>query len=118
MDTANLSYAHLAVTLFGSFMFAGIGLVIGRRVFPHFKRHRNAVNGMEPVTRSVFVPDVQGEKGRLLPTEILGLEGSTIRYPDGSFGKVYRFEPANTLYDDGRLTEQRIEDLKNDTKVR
>jgi len=112
MDTANLSYAHLAVTLFGSFMFAGIGLVIGRRVFPYFKSHRNAVNHTCPVTRSESGHEVPGSNGRLFPTEILGLEGNTIRYRDGSFGKAYRFTPAHTLYDDGRLTEQRIEDLK------
>jgi hypothetical protein len=112
MDTANLSYAHIAFTLFGSFMFAGIGLVIGRRVFPYFKSHQISTKDIEQVTTSRSVPDIPGENGRLLPTDILGLEGNVIRYRDGSFGKGYSFEPANTLYDDGRLTEQRIEDLK------
>ncbi|MGH9945814.1 MAG: hypothetical protein ACRD6X_01275, partial [Pyrinomonadaceae bacterium] len=112
MDTANLSFAHVAAILFGSFMFGGVGLVIGRRVFPHFKLHRNEVKGAQTKALSKPAPTIPGEDGRLLPTEILGLEGNVIRYRDGSFAKGYIFEPAHTLYDDGRLTEQRIEDLK------
>lgn len=112
MDTANLSFAHIAITLFGSFMFAGIGLVIGRRVFPHFRLHREEMKRIRQITRNPASPEIPGQCGRLFPTDILGLEGNVIRYRDGSFGKAYSFEPANTLYDDGRLTEQRIEDLK------
>ncbi len=112
MDTANLSFAHIAITLFGSFMFAGIGLVIGRRVFPHFKLHQKATKNLAPVSRNEPSLATPGKNGRLLPTEIVGLEGNIIRYRNGSFGKAYTFEPANTLYDDGRITEQRIEDLK------
>ena len=112
MDTANLSFAYVAIALFGSFTFAGIGLVIGRRVFPHFLVHRKEIKEFGPITRNFPSTEIPGESGRLFPTEILGLEGSIIRYRDGSFGKAYSFEPANTLYDDGRLTEQRIEDLK------
>ncbi|MGH9819417.1 MAG: hypothetical protein ACRD43_04540, partial [Pyrinomonadaceae bacterium] len=67
---------------------------------------------MGPLTRERKANEIPGSKGRLLPTEILGLEGNIIRYRDGSFAKAFTFEPANTLYDDGRLTEQRIEDLK------
>ncbi|MBX3291021.1 MAG: hypothetical protein KF855_17055 [Acidobacteria bacterium] len=112
MDTANLSFAHITITLFGSLMFAGIGLVIGLRVFPHFRFHRNEIRKTRPVARTPDSSEIPGEVGRLLPIDILGLEGNVIRYRDGSFGKAYSFEPANTLYDDGRLTEQRIEDLK------
>ncbi|MEP7077329.1 MAG: hypothetical protein ABI878_16105, partial [Acidobacteriota bacterium] len=112
MDTANLSFAHVAITLFGSFMFAGIGLVLGLRIFPHFRHHRSAVRKMEPISRTLPLPNTPCESGRLFPTEIVGLEGNIIRYRDGSFGKAYSFQPSNTLYDDGRLTEQRIEDLK------
>jgi hypothetical protein len=112
MDTANLSYVQVAITMFGSLMFAGIGLIIGRRVFPHFRTHRKELVKIEPLIRDSGSPGIPGENGRLLPIEILGLEGNIIRYRDGSFGKAFTFEPANTLYDDGRLTEQRIEDLK------
>lgn len=112
MDTANLSFAHIAAALLGSFLFTGVGLVIGRRVFPHFKLHQNATKNQVPVSRNEPSLATPGENGRLLPTEIVGLEGNIIRYRDGSFGKAYRFEPANTLYEDGRITEQRIEDLK------
>lgn len=112
MDTANLSFAHIAITLFGSLTFAGIGLAIGRRVFPHFRLHRDEANKLLLFAGSAASPEIQSDSGRLLPTEILGLEGNVIRYRDGSFGKAYSFEPADTLYDDGSLTEQRIEDLK------
>ncbi|MGH9947219.1 MAG: hypothetical protein ACRD6X_08480 [Pyrinomonadaceae bacterium] len=112
MDTANLSYAHVAITLFGSLMFAGIGLVIGRRVFPKFLLHRRDLNSIQPLSGDSVSSRIPFECERLLPTEILGLEGNIIRYRDGSFGKAFSFQPANTLYDDGRLTEQRIEDLK------
>ena len=110
MDNANLSYAHLLFALASSFLFAGIGLAIGRRVFTFSNAHRNSLSDLKPTEISTSLPFVV--EGRLLPTEILGLEGNTIRYTDGSFGKAYRFEPANTLYDDERLTEQRIEELK------
>lgn len=112
MDTANLSFAHVAIPLFGSMMFAGIGLVIGRRVFPQFRLHRETLNRIGPIARDKALLEIPVETGRLLPTEILGLEGNVIRYRDGSFAKAYCYEPANTLYDDGRITEQRIEDLK------
>lgn len=112
MDTANLSFAHIAITLFGSMAFAGIGLAIGQRVLPHFRFHRDEANKLPPFAGNAASPEIQSDSGRLIPTEILGLEGNIIRYRDGSYGKAYSFEPANTLYDDGRLTEQRIEDLK------
>ena len=118
MDTANLSFAHIAVALFGSFSFAGIGFAIGRRLLPQFRMHRERVTGIAPTTRNSSSTEIPGEKGRLLPTEILGLEGNILRYRDGSFGKAYSFEPANTLYDDGRLTEQRIDDLKDRKSTR
>lgn len=112
MDTANLSFAHVAITLFGSFMFAGIGLVIGRRMLPAFRLHQDATKNLAPIIQNKLSRSVSGENGRLFPTEIVGLEENIIRYRDGSFGKAYTFEPANTLYDDGRITEQRIDDLK------
>lgn len=112
MDTANLYFAHVAIALFGSFLFAGMGIVIGRWMFPLFSLHRNEMNVLGPITRNPASSDIPVEGGRLFPTEILGLDGNIIRYRDGSFGKAYSFEPTNTLYDDGRLTEQRIEDLK------
>lgn len=112
MDTANLNFAHVAFTLFGSLAFAGLGLAIGKRVLPHFKLHRIAAKTSTRVKSNSALAGLAGGTGRLLPTEILGLEGNIIRYRDGGFGKAYSFEPTNTLYDDGRLTEQRIEDLK------
>lgn len=110
MDTANLSFAHIAVSLFGSLTFAGIGLAIGHRLFPRYKAMKRHVKNIQSKTtgRMSEVPS----EGKLLPTEIVGIDGNLIRYSDGSYGKAYRFEPANTLYDDGWLTEQRIEDLK------
>lgn len=88
MDTANLAFAHIAAALFGSFLFTGVGLVIGRRVFPHFKLHQKATKNLAPVSRNEPSLATPGENGRLLPTEIVGLEGNIIRYRDGSFGKA------------------------------
>jgi len=93
-------------------MFAGIGLVIGRRMLPAFRLHQDATKNLAPIIQNKLSRSVSGENGRLFPTEIVGLEENIIRYRDGSFGKAYTFEPANTLYDDGRITEQRIDDLK------
>lgn len=110
MDPANLTYAHLIAAITGSFLAAGIGLAIGLRALPLSRVHYR--NTRVPGTRySRRIPPGDGG-GRLMPTGILGLDGTSIRYVDGSFGKAYRFEPANTLYDDQRLTEQRIEELK------
>ena len=110
MDTANLSYAHILFAVASSFLFAGIGLAIGRRVLPLSRTHRRPARSENP--GSSAISDPAHAEGRLFPTEILGLDGNVIRYRDGSFGKAYSFEPANTLYDDERLTEQRIEELK------
>lgn len=110
MDTANLSYAHILFAVASSFLFAGIGLAIGRRVLPLSRTHRRT--SRKENTAAPAIPDPARTEGRLFPTEILGLDGNVIRYRDGSFAKAYRFEPANTLYDDGRLTEQRIEEMK------
>ncbi|MGB4988989.1 MAG: hypothetical protein WBO10_07105 [Pyrinomonadaceae bacterium] len=110
MDTANLSFAHIALTLFGSLTFAGIGLAIGHRLFPRYKAQRKLLSNRRSKT-AAGVTEAPSD-GKLLSTEIIGLDGNLIRYRDGSFGKAYCFEPANTLYDDGLLTEQRIEDLK------
>ncbi len=112
MDAANLSFAHVLLTVLGSFLFGGVGLAIGWRVLPIAKLHRKTAeqNTNENVTEKSSNP--ARANGRLFPTEVLGLEGNIVRYRDGSFAKAYGFEPANTLYDDERLTEQRIEELK------
>jgi hypothetical protein len=112
MDTANLSFAQVFLTILGSFSALGAAFAIGWRVFPAF-----AFRGIGGKRQSAQIPVENTENltragGRLFPTEILGLEGNIIRYRDGSFAKAYRFEPANTLFDDERMTEQRIEELK------
>jgi hypothetical protein len=110
MDTANLSYAHILFAAISSFLFVGIGLAIGRRVLPLSRSHRSSASS--PNSGGSPITDPAKSEGRLFPSEILGLDGNVIRYRDGSFGKAYGFEPANTLYDDGNFTEQRIEELK------
>ena len=105
MDTANLSFAQVFLTILGSFSAAGLAFAIGFRVFPALgfrgfsgkkQSARISIDNADNLTRV---------DGRLFPTEILGLEGNIIRYRDGSFAKAYRFEPANTLFDDQRMTE-------------
>ncbi len=111
MDTANLSFTQIAISLFGGFLSVGLGLVAGYRIIPAFRLQR---------TRKIDCPIPEKEKeqskyeavGRLLPTEIAGLDGNIIRYKDGSYGKAFIFEPSNSLYIDGNVTEQRIEELK------
>ncbi len=111
MDIANLSFAQIALSLFGGILSAGLGLVAGFRIIPAFKLQRAR-------TIDSPIPEKKKERskceavGRLLPTEIAGLDGNIIRYKDGSYGKAYIFEPSNSLYIDGNVTEERIEELK------
>ena len=125
MDQANLSFGQIFLTVLGSFLVGGIGIAIGWRVFPAFRFYRPLrVRGREDQKRGDSPASPSGgmltgkalqmprTSGRLFPTEILGLDGNVIRYRDGSFAKAYRFEPANTIFDDGHRTEQRAEDLK------
>lgn len=109
MDTANLSFAHVAISLFGSLFSVGLALMVGYRIVPAFKAHKGHLavhSNPNAVQYTKITP------GRLFPTEIAGLDGNIIRYRDGSYGKAYVFEPANSLYVDANVTEQRIEELK------
>ena len=112
MDTANLSFAQVLLSVLGSFLFGGVGLAIGWRILPIAKLHRKTAKPETNQNKFQKSPDINKSDGRLFPTEVLGLEGNIIRYRDGSFAKAYRFEPANTLYDDENFTEQRVEELK------
>jgi len=112
MDPANLSYGYIFGAVAMSFLFIGVGLAVGRRALPLSRVHRQATTVVTKRSPLPPSPNLTNVGGRLFPTEILGLDGNIIRYRDGSFGKAYIFEPVPTLYDDGRLTEQRIEDLK------
>jgi hypothetical protein len=112
MDTANLSFAQVFLTILGSFSALGVAFAIGWRMFPALT-FRGFIGKKQSAQISIEETDNPTRAGgRLFPTEILGLEGNIIRYRDGSFAKAYRFEPANTLFDDERMTEQRIEELK------
>ncbi|HRH42953.1 MAG TPA: hypothetical protein PKY82_15090, partial [Pyrinomonadaceae bacterium] len=112
MDAANLTFAHIFLTIVGSFLVGGVGLAIGWRVLPIAKLHRQSKTTLPNEKTIETKVDTTKASGRLFPTEILGLEGNIVRYRDGSFAKAYRFEPAHTLYDDERLTEMRVEELK------
>lgn len=115
MDTANLSLAQTLFAVLGSVFLGGIGLAIGLKILPISKSRRkisNATRDEKPLVKSADEKLIHAGSGRLLPTEVLGLEGNVVRYRDGSFARGYRFAPANTLYDDEHLTEQRVEELK------
>jgi len=109
MDTANLSFTQIALSFFAGLFSIGVGLAAGIRIIPAFKK-------LSSLPRDVPLPDTIDSThaivGRLLPTEIAGLDGNMIRYKDGSYGKAYIFEPSNSLYIDGNVTEQRVEELK------
>ena len=85
---------------------------IGWKILPSVKPNLGRAKNQADENEENESPDKIQAVGRLFPTEILGLEGNVVRYRDGSFAKAYRFEPANTLYDDERLTELRVEELK------
>lgn len=110
MDTANLPFAHVAISLFGSLFSVGLALAVGYRIVPAFRAHKGhlAVHSNPNAVQYTKIT----HPGRLFPTEIAGLDGNIIRYRDGSYGKAYVFEPANSLHIDGNVTEQRIEELK------
>lgn len=111
METANLSFTQIVISLFGGLLSVGLGLVAGFRIIPAFKAHiRHTIDS--PVPGKKEEQSKFEAVGRLLPTEIAGLDGNIIRYRDGSYGKAYIFEPSNSLYIDGNVTEQRIEELK------
>ncbi len=120
MDTANLTLMQTLFAVLGSFFLGGIGLAIGLKILPIAKSRRSfSKNRREKKPESKLVDEnlFRTRGGRLFPTEILGLEGNIVRYRDGSFARGYRFEPANTLYDDERLTEQRVEEIKNAAQI-
>ncbi len=109
MDTANLTFAQIAISLFGGLLSVGLGLVAGFRFIPAVR----SLASRTPLDRGSRTQLIENaETGRILPTEIAGLDGNTIRYRDGSYGKAYIFEPSNSLYIDGYVTEQRIDELK------
>ena len=112
MDTSNFSFIQVLLTVLGSFLIGGIGLAVGWKILPSFKPNFKQGKNQAEEKEDIKIPDKIQAVGRLFPTEILGLEGNIVRYRDGSFTKAYRFEPANTLYDDERLTELRVEELK------
>jgi len=115
MDTANLTLAQTLFAVLGSFFLGGIGLAIGLKILPIAKSRRKFPEselGEKSENKPASKDLTRTGDGRLFPTEILGLEGNVVRYRDGSFAKAYRFEPANTLYDDELLTEHRVEELK------
>ncbi|HMS11015.1 MAG TPA: hypothetical protein PKE66_16125, partial [Pyrinomonadaceae bacterium] len=111
MDIANLSFTQIAISLFGGLISAGLGLVAGYRIIPAFKLQRSRKNG-SPIAEMKNEQSKVESVGRLFPSEIAGLDANIIRYRDGSYGKGYTFEPSNSLYNDGNVTEQRIEELK------
>ncbi|HMM78782.1 MAG TPA: hypothetical protein PKC65_02050 [Pyrinomonadaceae bacterium] len=109
MDTANLTFAQIAFFLFGGLLSVGLGLVAGFRFIPAVR----SLSSRAPINRESRTHLVESsDAGRIFPTEIAGLDGNTIRYRDGSYGKAYIFEPSNSLYIDGNVTDQRIEELK------
>ncbi|MGB4988106.1 MAG: hypothetical protein WBO10_02640, partial [Pyrinomonadaceae bacterium] len=109
MDIANLTFAQIAISLFGGLLSVGLGLVAGFRFIPAVRSLSSSIL-LGRGSRTQLIDNA--EAGRIFPTEIAGLDGNTIRYRDGSFGKAYIFEPSNSLYIDGYVTEQRIDELK------
>jgi hypothetical protein len=92
MDTSNLSFLQVLLTVMGSFLIGGIGLAVGWKILPSFKPNFKQGNNQADEKEDTNLPDKIQAVGRLFPTEILGLEGNIVRYRDGSFAKAYRFD--------------------------
>ncbi|MBA3632485.1 MAG: hypothetical protein H0W58_06720 [Acidobacteria bacterium] len=113
----NLSPVFLITSLIASSAAFGIGLLIAYRLLPQFKRAgggSKATGQTAPVVNAFSPADdknLRHGQGRLRKSEILGFDGSSIRYRDGSFGKAYRMTLANTIYQSEEFTENRIDEI-------
>jgi hypothetical protein len=112
----NLSPHFLITSLLASSVALGVGLIVAYRLLPKFKQAagQKSNEGEAPVAA---VPHASNNKnlrrgqGRLRKSEILGFDGSLIRYRDGSFGKAYRIRLANTIYQSEEFTENRVDEI-------
>ncbi len=112
----NLSPVFLITSLIASSVALGIGLVIAYRLLPQLKRAGGGkVTGqLATAVRTLSPADdkhLRHGQGRLRKSEILGFDGSSIRYRDGSFGRAYRMTLANTIYQSEEFTENRIDEI-------
>nr|HMS42624.1 hypothetical protein [Pyrinomonadaceae bacterium] len=76
MDAANLTFAHIFLTIVGSFLVGGVGLAIGWRILPIAKSHHRTKTPLpseKTIEKSI---DTTKGDGRLFPTAVLGLEGN------------------------------------------
>ena len=114
----NLSQTFLLTNLIASSSALGIGFVIAFRFLPVYRR----IAGNKPDKKLGFeINDslasdskkLTGGQGRLRKSEIMGFDGSSIRYRDGSFGRAYRITLANTIYQSEEFTENRIDEISS-----
>ena len=112
----NLSPVFLITSLIASSAALGIGLVIAFRLMPKFRREGGGTSNSLSTTaiNALSATDnknLRHGQGRLRKSEILGFDGSLIRYRDGSFGKAYRINLANTIYQSEEFTENRVDEI-------
>lgn len=109
IDTANLSIYETVAALSASLAALGAGAAAGVRMFPALRSI--PFRGIQAPPRVAL--ESPPKSSRLIPTDILALEGNVLRYRDGSYAKAYRFAPAPTIFDDETLTETRADELRS-----
>lgn len=114
----NLSQTFLLTSLIASSAALGIGFVIAWRFLQMFRQAGNRKSNQSPKTAINVIPAAEEKKltfgqGRLRKSEILGFDGNILRYRDGSFGRAYRINLANTIYQAEEFTENRIDEISS-----
>ena len=109
MDTANLTFAQIAISLFGGLLSVGLGLVAGFRFIPAVR----SLSSRTPLDRGSRTQLIENaEAGRILPTEIAGLDAFLLRaLPRGV--KEAASEAARDLGVPRKRAYQRALDLKD-----
>ena len=75
MDSSNLSFAHTLFALASSFLFLGIGLVVGKKILPLARAHCQTLKN-QPIERVESKPlaDIKASGGRLFRPRFWGLK--------------------------------------------
>lgn len=114
----NLSEYFLLTSVFAASAAFAVGIVIAFRLLPIFRQtagrklNRTATNTTNALPASDS-KNLKHGKGRLRKSEILGFDGTLIRYRDGSFGKAYRITLVNSIYQSEEFTENRIDEISS-----
>jgi hypothetical protein len=98
----NLSTHFLMMSLIASSAALGVRLVIAFRLLPIYRQSAGRKSNALPAPVINALPAADDKKlshgqGRLRKSEIMGFDGDSLRYRDGSYGRAYRITLANTI---------------------